>query len=163
MLVKICSANPAQRDCIAIVAFQYLVSLIVMPKNLHILHFVCYIFMVCECASFSSNQTKQHSSWFQDRWRSFPFLPSSFLVAWQGELPCRKWDCECAFKQRGCCCATSELQEAEDQLFVRVMDMSTRLSQLSDSIREVVGTLEQWKLVEIVHRIKKVHISFMWL
>ncbi|XP_040002939.1 complement C1q-like protein 2 [Xiphias gladius] len=61
-------------------------------------------------------------------------------VAWEGELLCRKWDCECAFKrQRGCCCANSELQETEDQIFVRMMDLSMRISQLGDGILEVIG------------------------
>ncbi|XP_060908885.1 complement C1q-like protein 4 [Labrus mixtus] len=61
-------------------------------------------------------------------------------VSWEGELPCRKWDCECTFKnQRGCCCAATELQEAEDQIFQRVMELSTRIFQLGDSIHEVIG------------------------
>ncbi|XP_070684551.1 complement C1q-like protein 4 [Pempheris klunzingeri] len=61
-------------------------------------------------------------------------------VAWQEELPCRKWDCECAFKhQLGCCCAATELQDVEDQIFVRLMDLSTSMSQLGDSILEVIG------------------------
>ncbi|XP_018520441.1 cerebellin-1-like [Lates calcarifer] len=64
-------------------------------------------------------------------------------VAWEGELPCEKWDCECAFKhQRGCCCANSELQEAEDQIFVRMMDISMRMSQLGESVLEVIGGLQ---------------------
>ncbi|XP_070782200.1 cerebellin 18 [Enoplosus armatus] len=61
-------------------------------------------------------------------------------VAWEGDLPCRKWDCECAFKhQRGCCCATTELQEVEDQIFMRMMDLSTSMSLLGDSILEEIG------------------------
>ncbi|XP_062281463.1 cerebellin-1-like [Scomber scombrus] len=61
-------------------------------------------------------------------------------VAWEGELPCTKWDCECAFKrQRGCCCAGPELQEMEDQIFGRVMDLSMSVSQLGDHILEVTG------------------------
>lgn len=88
-----------------------------------------YLSMEYECGSFYSN--------------SFPFPPSAFVVAWEGELLCRKWDCECAFKrQRGCCCANSELQETEDQIFVRMMDLSMRISQLGDGILEVIGTLE---------------------
>ncbi|XP_044202978.1 cerebellin-1-like [Thunnus albacares] len=64
-------------------------------------------------------------------------------VAWEGELPCTKWDCECAFKrQRGCCCASSELQEIEDQMFLRVMDLSKSMSQLGDSILEVIGGIK---------------------
>ncbi|KAE8300750.1 Adiponectin 30 kDa adipocyte complement-related protein [Larimichthys crocea] len=63
-------------------------------------------------------------------------------VAWEGELPCRKWDCECAFKrQRGCCCAAPEIQEVEDQIFKRVMDLSKEVSQLSESILEVIGRI----------------------
>ncbi|XP_074539436.1 cerebellin-1-like [Halichoeres trimaculatus] len=61
-------------------------------------------------------------------------------VSWEGELPCRKWDCECTFKvHRGCCCAATELQEVEDQIFHRVMDLSKRVFQLGDSILEVIG------------------------
>ncbi|XP_041790022.1 cerebellin 18 [Chelmon rostratus] len=61
-------------------------------------------------------------------------------VAWKGELPCTNWDCECAFKrQRGCCCAAGELREVEDQVFARVMDLLTSMSQLGDSILEVIG------------------------
>ncbi|XP_047435303.1 complement C1q-like protein 2 [Mugil cephalus] len=61
-------------------------------------------------------------------------------VAWEGELPCRKWDCECAFtRQRGCCCAAYELQEVEDQIFMRMKDLSNRASQLGDSILELIG------------------------
>lgn len=98
--------------------------------------------MECECASFYSNQT-QNSSWFKDQWHSCPFLPFTFVVAWEGELPCTKWDCECAFKrQRGCCCATPELKEVEDQIFERVMDLSMSMSQLGDSVLEVIGTQE---------------------
>ncbi|TKS68926.1 Complement C1q-like protein 4 C1q and tumor necrosis factor-related protein 11 [Collichthys lucidus] len=62
-------------------------------------------------------------------------------VAWEGELPCRKWDCECAFKQRGCCCAAPEVQEVEDQIFKRVMDLSKQVSKLSDGILEVIGRI----------------------
>ncbi|XP_072240057.1 cerebellin 18 [Leuresthes tenuis] len=61
-------------------------------------------------------------------------------VAWEGELPCRKWDCECAFKhQRGCCCGAPELQEVEDQISVRMIDLWNSMSQLDDSILEVIG------------------------
>lgn len=67
----------------------------------------------------------------------------SAVVAWQGELPCTKYDCECAFtRQRGCCCAAHELQEEEDQIFIRMMDLSNRVSQLGDSILELIGTLD---------------------
>lgn len=58
-------------------------------------------------------------------------------------MPCTKWDCECAFKrQRGCCCAFHELQEAEDQMFMRMIDLSKRTWQLGDRILEVLGTVE---------------------
>ncbi|XP_037619978.1 complement C1q-like protein 4 [Sebastes umbrosus] len=61
-------------------------------------------------------------------------------AAWEGELTCGGWDCECTFKrQRGCCCATLELQKVEDQIYTRVMDLSTRISQLGDSLLEVIG------------------------
>ncbi|KAM3624025.1 uncharacterized protein V6R79_018195 [Siganus canaliculatus] len=61
-------------------------------------------------------------------------------AAWQKELPCGTWDCECAFKrQRSCCCAAPELHEVEDQTFARVMDLSTSLFQLGEGILEVLG------------------------
>ncbi|XP_075320398.1 cerebellin 18 [Odontesthes bonariensis] len=61
-------------------------------------------------------------------------------VVWEGELPCRRWDCECAFKhQPGCCCGAPELQEVEDQIFVRMLDLWNSMSQLGDSILEVIG------------------------
>nr|XP_046235023.1 cerebellin-1-like [Scatophagus argus] len=63
-------------------------------------------------------------------------------VQFERELTCRKWDCECAFKhQRGCCCAAPELQEMEDQIFARMMDLLTNMSQLGDGILEVIGGL----------------------
>uniref|UniRef100_A0A665V1Y6 Cerebellin 18 n=1 Tax=Echeneis naucrates TaxID=173247 RepID=A0A665V1Y6_ECHNA len=55
-------------------------------------------------------------------------------------FPCGHWDCKCAFySQRGCCCANTELQQVEDHIFVRMMDLSARISQLGDSILEVIG------------------------
>uniref|UniRef100_A0A3P8S0A8 Cerebellin 18 n=1 Tax=Amphiprion percula TaxID=161767 RepID=A0A3P8S0A8_AMPPE len=69
-----------------------------------------------------------------------PFPSSSFVVAWEGELPCRKWDCECAFSRlRSCCCGAMELFEVEDEIFMRMMDLSKRLFQLGESILEVIG------------------------
>ncbi|XP_033481102.1 cerebellin-1-like isoform X1 [Epinephelus lanceolatus] len=60
--------------------------------------------------------------------------------AWDGELPCRTWDCECVFKhQRGCCCASRELQEVKDQMLVRVMDLSRSVAQLGGSLLEFLG------------------------
>uniref|UniRef100_A0A8C4HCK0 C1q domain-containing protein n=1 Tax=Dicentrarchus labrax TaxID=13489 RepID=A0A8C4HCK0_DICLA len=74
-------------------------------------------------------------------------------AAWEGELPCRKWDCECAFKrQRGCCCAAPELQEVEDQIFVRVMNLLTDMSQLDDSILEVIGGIRVAFTASMSHR-----------
>ncbi|CAJ1052712.1 complement C1q-like protein 4 [Xyrichtys novacula] len=60
-------------------------------------------------------------------------------ASWEGELPCKEWNCECAFKQRGCCCAATDLQEVEDQIFHKVMDLSRRVFQLGDTILEVLG------------------------
>lgn len=65
-------------------------------------------------------------------------------VAWEGELPCRKWDCECAFKrQRGCCCGAPELRVLEDQILSRMMGLWTELSRLSEGVLEVIGTFKQ--------------------
>lgn len=75
--------------------------------------------------------------------KGFHLLPLTSAVAWRGELPCRKWDCECAFEhQRGCCCAAPELQEVEDQVFSRMMDLLTGLSQLGEDAVEVIGSQE---------------------
>uniref|UniRef100_A0A672ISX5 Complement C1q-like protein 2 n=2 Tax=Salarias fasciatus TaxID=181472 RepID=A0A672ISX5_SALFA len=61
-------------------------------------------------------------------------------VRWDGELPCTNWDCECAFKhQRGCCCGAPDLVAVEDQIFIRMMDLSKRLTQLGDSALRVTG------------------------
>ncbi|XP_042340444.1 complement C1q-like protein 2 [Plectropomus leopardus] len=74
--------------------------------------------------------------------RLFSFHSSTSAEAWEGELPCGKWDCECAVKHlRGCCCAARELQEVEDQIFVRVMDLLTRVSQLGHSLIDVIGRM----------------------
>lgn len=65
-------------------------------------------------------------------------------VAWEGELPCRKWDCECAFKrQRGCCCGAPDLRLVEDQILNRMMGLWTELSRLSEGVLKVIGTLKQ--------------------
>lgn len=85
----------------------------------------------------------QNSGSFQDTEHFLSFLPFPFTVAWKGELPCRKWDCECAFKrQRGCCCAANELQEVEDQIFMRIMDLLAGMSQLGEDVLEIIGILE---------------------
>ncbi|XP_028283283.1 cerebellin-3-like [Parambassis ranga] len=61
-------------------------------------------------------------------------------VEWKGTLQCQKWDCECAFtRQRSCCCAAPELKEMEDQIFVKMMDLSNSMSQLRDGLLEVIG------------------------
>ncbi|KAM7419012.1 hypothetical protein PAMA_016229 [Pampus argenteus] len=74
-------------------------------------------------------------------------------VALEGELPCTKWDCECVFKrQRGCCCASHELQVIEDQIFLRVMDLSTGVSQLGKSILEVIGGIRVAFTAYLSHR-----------
>lgn len=78
--------------------------------------------------------------WIDRQMTDFILCCSSCAVAREGELSCRKWDCECAFKkQRGCCCGATELQEAEDQIFVRMMDLWTSMSQLGDHVLEVIG------------------------
>lgn len=97
----------------------------------------CIAIFKYECTSFI-NKYKQLIS----RSNTLFSFASTFVVAWEGELPCRKWDCECAFKrQRGCCCAAPEIQEVEDQIFKRVMDLSKEVSQLSESILEVIGKI----------------------
>lgn len=90
-----------------------------------------------------------------DPWHRSSICPYKFAVAWEGELPCGQWNCVCAFQRhRGCCCAATELQEVEDQIFTRMMDLLARMSQLGASIVEVIGTHETWTLVDIVRRIK---------
>ncbi|XP_008315709.1 cerebellin 18 isoform X2 [Cynoglossus semilaevis] len=63
-------------------------------------------------------------------------------VAWEGEVTCHKWDCECAFRQLGCCCASKDLQEADDQISSRLMSLSSRLSNLADNVLEDIGGLQ---------------------
>lgn len=112
-----------------------------------------YILPSCGCASFSN-----------DLWYRSPICPSKFAVAWEGELPCGQWDCVCAFKRhRGCCCAATELQEVEDQIFTRMMDLLASMSQLGASIVEVIGTPGTWTLVEIVHRIKRLQSAYIYI
>ncbi|CAN9510131.1 unnamed protein product [Ophioblennius macclurei] len=63
-------------------------------------------------------------------------------VKWKGELPCTNWNCDCAFKQRGCCCAAPDLVAVEDQVFMRMMDLSKRLTQLGSSALQVTGEMK---------------------
>uniref|UniRef100_A0A668A4M1 Cerebellin 18 n=1 Tax=Myripristis murdjan TaxID=586833 RepID=A0A668A4M1_9TELE len=47
-------------------------------------------------------------------------------------VPCGNWNCACVFRhQRGCCCASRQLYELEDQAFRRTMGL-----RLSAQIRE---------------------------
>lgn len=115
-------------------------------KNLHVcITYIMFIF-ICVCVPvFILTKYKTAADFkMRDTFPPAPFFPFTFAVAWEGELPCRKWDCECAFKrQRGCCCAASELHEVEDQIFTRMMGLLTRMSQLGEGILEVIGTLER--------------------
>uniref|UniRef100_A0A3B5ASI4 Cerebellin 18 n=1 Tax=Stegastes partitus TaxID=144197 RepID=A0A3B5ASI4_9TELE len=73
--------------------------------------------------------------------------------AWKGELPCRKWDCDCAFKRlRGCCCGATELFKVEDEVFVRMMDLSKDLFQLGESILEVIGGIRVAFTASLSHK-----------
>uniref|UniRef100_UPI003AB01DCD complement C1q-like protein 4 n=1 Tax=Centroberyx gerrardi TaxID=166262 RepID=UPI003AB01DCD len=66
----------------------------------------------------------------------------SLKVVWEGELPCKKWNCECAFRrQRSCCCASHRLYELEDQTFTRMTGLWQSLSQLGDNFQESIGGL----------------------
>lgn len=107
---------------------------------LYYIQYIMFIF-ICVCVPVFILTKYKTAADFKMRDTFFPFTTA---VAWEGELPCRKWDCECAFKrQRGCCCAASELQEVEDQIFTRMMGLLTRMSQLGEGILEVIGTLER--------------------
>ncbi|XP_077426204.1 cerebellin-2-like [Vanacampus margaritifer] len=51
--------------------------------------------------------------------------------ALEDELTCAEWDCECAFtRQRGCCCASLDLRELEDDVLLRVVNLSATMSQI---------------------------------
>ncbi|CAL8328762.1 unnamed protein product [Merluccius merluccius] len=60
-------------------------------------------------------------------------------VAFRGEIPCPKWDCECAFGRVGCCCVGGRLSEVEELIFSRLSDMWQSITQLDRSIQETIG------------------------
>lgn len=53
---------------------------------------------------------------------------------WEGDVPCLKPDCECAFRGLGCCCINSELQTLDDQVIQTFKDVSSNINQMKDEI-----------------------------
>uniref|UniRef100_A0A673CGN7 Cerebellin 18 n=1 Tax=Sphaeramia orbicularis TaxID=375764 RepID=A0A673CGN7_9TELE len=73
--------------------------------------------------------------------RSMSALASISAEVFKGVLPCGKWDCECAFRhQKGCCCAGLDLHELEVKMFRKMMTLVSTVSQLGDSIYDVIGS-----------------------
>lgn len=60
-------------------------------------------------------------------------------VDFQGELPCTQWDCDCAFRQAGCCCANSRMRQVEELTFSRLTDMWQSIKQLDHSVEATIG------------------------
>uniref|UniRef100_A0A3Q3XHW4 C1q domain-containing protein n=1 Tax=Mola mola TaxID=94237 RepID=A0A3Q3XHW4_MOLML len=57
-----------------------------------------------------------------------------------GELPCGKWDCECAFKrQRGCCCAAAVLLLSSKQWRIKPFTRSSPIPYDSISLNHGNG------------------------
>ncbi|KAJ3614713.1 hypothetical protein NHX12_018284 [Muraenolepis orangiensis] len=60
-------------------------------------------------------------------------------VAFQGELPCGEWDCDCAFRQFDCCCASGHMHKVEELTFSRLTDMWQSVQQLDHKVLETIG------------------------
>ncbi|XP_069003379.1 cerebellin 18 [Embiotoca jacksoni] len=59
-------------------------------------------------------------------------------LQWKGPVTCDKWDCNCTFKrQRGCCCATNEMHEMEEDTFIKVKYLWHEISRLNDRVKAV--------------------------
>uniref|UniRef100_A0A3Q2PQ20 Cerebellin 18 n=1 Tax=Fundulus heteroclitus TaxID=8078 RepID=A0A3Q2PQ20_FUNHE len=64
-------------------------------------------------------------------------------LQWDGSATCSKWDCDCPFsRQRGCCCAASEMYQVEEESFKRIKSLwekttslSSRVNALSDGFK----------------------------
>ncbi|KAL1274973.1 hypothetical protein QQF64_027787 [Cirrhinus molitorella] len=62
--------------------------------------------------------------------------------AWQGSLPCGGWNCECAARQQSCCCAAAQMDELEEQMFTRLMNSFSALSELKTHIQQITACRE---------------------
>uniref|UniRef100_A0A3Q4BTX9 C1q domain-containing protein n=1 Tax=Mola mola TaxID=94237 RepID=A0A3Q4BTX9_MOLML len=61
---------------------------------------------------------------------------------WTGRepLPCGKWDCNCTFnRQRGCCCAASDMYQIEEVTFSRIKRLWHDVSTLSSRVQELTA------------------------
>ncbi|XP_031139433.1 cerebellin 18 [Sander lucioperca] len=63
-------------------------------------------------------------------------------LQWKGPVTCDKWDCNCAFKERGCCCAATDMFQLEEDTFMRmkylwqgISTLNHRVHELTDGIR----------------------------
>ncbi|XP_033952615.1 cerebellin 18 [Pseudochaenichthys georgianus] len=55
-------------------------------------------------------------------------------------LDCNTWDCKCAFEhQRGCCCATKDMFQLEDDSFMRTKHLWFNISALKYRVKELTG------------------------
>ncbi|KAI4815582.1 hypothetical protein KUCAC02_005723 [Chaenocephalus aceratus] len=55
-------------------------------------------------------------------------------------LDCNTWDCKCAFEhQRGCCCATKDMFQLEDDSFTRTKHLWFNISALKYRVKELTG------------------------
>lgn len=61
-------------------------------------------------------------------------------LSFPGMLPCGGWDCNCAFsRQRGCCCASKQMFELEEQTFSRMLGLWEQLSAMEGDLKELTG------------------------
>ncbi|KAL6116454.1 uncharacterized protein ACO6RY_01070 [Pungitius sinensis] len=65
-------------------------------------------------------------------------LLTEAAAAWQGSLPCAKWDCDCAFhKQPGCCCAADGMFQLEEDSFLRIKDLMRDVMSLGKKVQKL--------------------------
>lgn len=55
----------------------------------------------------------------------------------EGDISCVQQDCSCAFRSRTCCCANKDLLSVKEEVSETFKDISGRIHQLLDDIREV--------------------------
>ncbi|CAL1601727.1 unnamed protein product [Knipowitschia caucasica] len=59
-------------------------------------------------------------------------------IKWEGDIPCQKSDCSCAFRSMGCCCGNQELQSLREHVSESFLNVSDRINQLQHEIRQVI-------------------------
>ncbi|KAM7399669.1 hypothetical protein PAMP_018917 [Pampus punctatissimus] len=64
-------------------------------------------------------------------------------LQWRGSLTCEKWDCNCTFtRQRGCCCAATEMYQVEEDTFMRMKYLWDDISMLNDKIQALTDSIK---------------------